>query len=386
MQMFSKRLFSLTKQGYLGKFPLHRATTEAKRNCCDFIIGDPVADNIGMVARSMEFGLEVAPEIIVQQKGKSFDYGYLKCDNKYGYLKTNGVMTFDDAKPADDISATGAIKTAVDGFNQEGLTCDLLFFPKSCGWPELEYDKSNPHKNIICVQLLEYILGNCKTVGDVSDVLNTKNVWGTIGDIDEEKDVLNKYYTAHFQVFDRYGKGLVIEYINGENCSQLSKGVMTNEPDYNYHVSNIKQYSNLTSDTRNIAEEDFNGEGNGLIGLPGDPTPPSRFIRCYYYKKFIEENKKPQTSQDALIIASHVLNSVDIPKGVAGRNGTFDFTQWVNIKDIFDLKMYFRDYEKIDWEQFDLGSTLESLKTGEQKVLKEFDANVNINWKNPMKL
>jgi choloylglycine hydrolase len=61
---------------------------------------------------------------------------------------------------------------------------------------------------------------------------------------------------------------------------------MTNSPNYDWHLLNLRNYSNLTPwgapATRNIDGVSLApfGSGSGMLGLPGDFTPPSRFIRA----------------------------------------------------------------------------------------------------------
>ena len=56
------------------------------------------------------------------------------------------------------------------------------------------------------------------------------------------------------------------------------------------------------------------GQGSGMFGLPGDFTPPSRFVRAVAFSQLVFEAK---TGYDAILEAFHVLNQFDIPKGAA---------------------------------------------------------------------
>ena len=57
------------------------------------------------------------------------------------------------------------------------------------------------------------------------------------------------------------------------------------------------------------------GTGFGTLGIPGDFTPPGRFIRAAFMKEFAEE---VQTADDGVNLAFHILNTVDIPIGKYG--------------------------------------------------------------------
>jgi len=62
-------------------------------------------------------------------------------------------------------------------------------------------------------------------------------------------------------------------------------GVLTNSPSFDWHTTNLRNYIHLSAvaiPEKKIAGLDFSpmGAGSGTIGLPGDFTPPSRFVRA----------------------------------------------------------------------------------------------------------
>jgi choloylglycine hydrolase len=69
-----------------------------------------------------------------------------------------------------------------------------------------------------------------------------------------------------------------------------------------------------------------------MLGLPGDATPPSRFVRA---TAFTQSAIKPKDSKEAVNVAFHIANNFDIPKGFsrANENGTvmYDFTFWTTL-------------------------------------------------------
>jgi choloylglycine hydrolase len=88
------------------------------------------------------------------------------------------------------------------------------------------------------------------------------------------------------------------------------------------------------------------GQGGGLIGLPGDYTPPSRFVRAAFLRHGMTG---AQTGDEAVEDVAHVLNTVDIPIGVAqskDETGALisDYTQWVSIKDLTHNRLTIADY------------------------------------------
>ena len=85
---------------------------------------------------------------------------------------------------------------------------------------------------------------------------------------------------------DKSGKSIAIEPRGGVlKVTDAPLGVMTNAPTYDWHMTNLDTYINLN--TKDIGSEKLGavtlsatGSGSGMLGLPGDFTPPSRFIRA----------------------------------------------------------------------------------------------------------
>ena len=95
-------------------------------------------------------------------------------------------------------------------------------------------------------------------------------------------------------------------------------GVATNSPPLDWHLTNLRNYVNqtaidvppLTVDGVTVAPL---GEGSGMLGLPGDFTPPSRFVRA---AAFAAAAWKPETAAGGVNTVLHILSSFDIVKGV----------------------------------------------------------------------
>ena len=123
---------------------------------------------------------------------------------------------------------------------------------------------------------------------------------------------------ALFFIQDRSGKSIVIEPVGGTlKVHDAPLGIMTNAPTYDWHMTNLQNYVNLSvKDVEGakigpVALAAF-GSGSGLHGMPGDFTPPSRFVRAAIYSQSAAPNG---TAEDAVLSAFHILNQFDIPKG-----------------------------------------------------------------------
>ncbi|PZC51665.1 hypothetical protein LH53_09710 [Mesotoga sp. TolDC] len=144
---------------------------------------------------------------------------------------------------------------------------------------------------------------------------------------------------------------MVVEFIDGEmKIYDNPNAVLTNAPELPWHLENLRNYVNLSA---YMKEAEINGItykgmgfGSGYVGIPGDGTPPSRFVRITLLREF---SNPVETEEEGVMLALHLLNTVDIPAGVSKREGSgpaaFENTQWVTIKDNKNLKLYFRSYD-----------------------------------------
>jgi len=144
---------------------------------------------------------------------------------------------------------------------------------------------------------------------------------------------------------------MVLEFTDGEVfIYENPNGVLTNSAELPWHLSNLRNYVNLSpymkeTEINGIAYKGI-GFGSGYVGIPGDVTPPSRFVRISFLREF---SNSVETEEEGVMLALHLVNTVDIPAGVSKREESsteaFESTQWVTIRDNKKLKLYFRTYD-----------------------------------------
>jgi choloylglycine hydrolase len=93
-----------------------------------------------------------------------------------------------------------------------------------------------------------------------------------------------------------------------------------------------------------------------MLGLPGDYTPPSRFVRAVAFSQAAEH---PDHAVGAINTAWHIINTFDIFRGaVVGRNShgqtSYDITQWATVRDLTNRRMYLRTYKSMRIRMIDL--------------------------------
>lgn len=172
----------------------------------------------------------------------------------------------------------------------------------------------------------------------------------------------------HHIVTDSTGASIVIEYTKGALSIYDNKvGAMTNSPNYDWHLLNLRNYGNLqplgVPASRNIDGVSLApfGAGSGMLGLPGDFTPPSRFIRAV---AFVNTMTPVKDASEGVSAASTMLNNFDIPQGLVREGASpedfhLGYTQWSVIADMrhkvyyywtmYDRRMRSVDFSKLDF-------------------------------------
>jgi choloylglycine hydrolase len=234
--------------------------------------------------------------------------------------------------------------TPVDGLNEKGLAVGTLYHP---GYAD--YQKVGPDefvKTVGCTEFTLWLLTNFATIEEVRKALPEVRVadlvfppWGFSPPF-------------HYVVHDPDGKCIVIEFINGKMVVYDNPlGVMTNSPTFDWHITNLRNYINLTATGVPALELDgleftqFGG-GSGMRGIPGDYTPPSRFVRAVALSRTALPGKK---GEEAVQQAFHILSNFDIPLGSVrdkhGKTTSYDTTQYSVVADTKNKRYYFNTHD-----------------------------------------
>jgi len=243
-----------------------------------------------------------------------------------------------------------------DGLNEKGLAAGTFYFPTSAGY--MAYTAADAGKTIAQWEVGSWILENFASVEEVKanigNIVVPAVVFGGWGFAPE----------AHYIVHDAAGRSIVIEYFRGKlNVHDNPLGVLTNSPTFDWHMNNLRNYVNFSM--TNVPPVQLGsikllpfGQGSGMLGLPGDFTPPSRFVRAVAFSQSVF---KPKTGDDAVLEAFHILNQFDIPKGAAREhekdehgNVLADYTIWTSVSDLKAKRFYFRTYDNSQIRMVDL--------------------------------
>lgn len=310
--------------------------------CTDFRI--MAKDSTALVTRSMEFALDLKSNIRTSPRGRIFnttapdDKPGLSWKAKYGYVFLDGLN----------------VDMAVDGLNEKGLSFGALYLPILAQYqtvPTGQNQQALPY-----FQIGDWILSNFETVDQVQQALQKIYVFPA-----KLSGMGGMIFPLHFSVYDASGKGIVIEYIAGKMTVHNNQiGVLTNSPAYNWHLTNLNNYVHLLPQNPNPVVDNgvtfaATGQGFGMVGIPGDISPPSRFIKIATMQRVIVQ---PNDAVSLVNMAQHLINNVDIPLGLAREpnkgNYTNESTQWVVFKDLTHKVFYYRTYDNLTLRSVDL--------------------------------
>ena len=287
-------------------------------------------DSLIITARTIEWAAEPLNAMLVvvprgqkqhswlpngTHKGKSFTA-------EYGYV---GIAVEND-------------EFIMEGINEAGLAAGLFYFPDYGEYmPYKEADKS------MCVsdmQFVAWVLSTCATIDEMIALMPTIRVIG----IDPRAS------TVHWRVTEPTGRQVVVEIVNQQvMVYENPLGVLTNSPEFTWHLTNLNNYVNLASGSIHQSEigsldlKAFGG-GSGLHGLPGDMTPPSRFVRAAFFQSTAPRLDKPEHT---VVQAFHLLNNFDIPVGIQFSNSDLvpdmpSATQITIATDLQNRRLYYR--------------------------------------------
>ena len=200
--------------------------------------------------------------------------------------------------------------------NEKGLSiAGLNFLGNACFFPE---DKSR--FNLTPYELFPYFLGLYSTVADLREILPDLN----ITDIPLSEDI--PLAELHWMISDGTECIILEQMEDGLKIYDNPVGILTNNPPFSYHLANLNNYMNLTpccpenrfSDKLNLQQY---GMGMGAIGLPGDSSPSSRFVKASFTKLNSVCEKDEMSSVTQFF---HILGSVSIVKGTTLTNDGLD--------------------------------------------------------------
>lgn len=225
-----------------------------------------------------------------------------------------------------------------DATNEKGLSIAGLNFP---GNAEYGIYKEG-FLNLTPYELIPYVLGNFETVEKALPYLEKLNL------INVPFSPAYPLTPLHFIISDKE-KSIVIEPRQNEiKLYDNPVNVLANNPPFPFHIENLNNYMALSN---GVPENNFSkslalkpySRGMGAMGLPGDLSSASRFIRAAFISQNVIKDKSEQVSVNQFF---HVLKSVEQQKGsVVLENGETEYTIYTTCCNTDKGIFYYTTYE-----------------------------------------
>src|SRR5262249_42246130 len=225
----------------------------------------------------MDFADETASDVIVVPRG----YALMS-------MAPRGEpgMTWTSAYAAAGVNTHG-LPLLIDGVNEKGLAVSALAHPDCAAY---QRDGGDASRTLAPLDVPVWLLTRFASVDAAAEGLRNVRVaatvfepWGAIPPL-------------HYVLHDADGRCVVVEFLDHELIVHENPlGVLTNAPEFGWHVRNLRNYDSLEA-------------------TPGDSTSASRFVRAVALSQaapFVD------TAEEAVQQAFHILAACEIPRGAA---------------------------------------------------------------------
>lgn len=206
-----------------------------------------------------------------------------------------------------------------DATNEKGLSMAGLNFPGNADYKPFCEGKDN----VSPFELIPWVLGQCATVNEAERLLARINI------LHENFSPELPLSPLHWIIADRE-RSITLESVrSGINIYDNPVGVLTNNPTFDYHMLHLSSFMGLSrSDPASTFAPGLElkpcSRGMGALGLPGDASSPSRFVRAVFVKL---NSVSGEGEEESVSQFFHILKSVEMQRGcVMLDSGLYDRT------------------------------------------------------------
>lgn len=236
------------------------------------------------------------------------------------------------------------VATVADGYplyydasNEAGLSMAGLNFPGNAHYSQ----PKNAKNSIAPFELIPWVLSQCNCTNEAKTLLENTRI---------DAIAFSEQYALsdlHWIVSDA-NKSITVEPRKTGICiTENPVGVLTNNPPFEYHMQNLCNYMHLTNtEPENKLSKQLSlrpySRGMGAMGLPGDLSSASRFVRACFTKLY---SVTPQNEENAVTQFFHILGSVEQQDGCVKVNGKYEKTVYSSCCNTSKGIYYYTTYE-----------------------------------------
>lgn len=195
-----------------------------------------------------------------------------------------------------------------DAVNEKGLGMAGLLFAGNAVY----CDKEETNKdNIASYEFIPWILGQCADVEEAKKMLGRVHLmnWAFSKELPPTP--------LHWMIADKKSTIVVEAVADGLKIYDNPVHVLTNNPDFEYQLMNLNNYMELSPyEPENYFAKDVKlspySKGMGAMGLPGDLSSTSRFVKAAFTRM---NSVCKDTEEESVSQFFHILGSVEQQRG-----------------------------------------------------------------------
>ncbi len=287
--------------------------------------------------RNLDLDCSFGEQVVVTPRNFSLEFRNTEWENRHYAMI--GMASADDRFPL-----------YAEAVNEKGLCMAGLNFPGNAYYQKA----AGAGLELASFEVIPWLLGKCSSVSEAAGYLEEMRIVDTAFAQEMPPAPL------HWMLADRE-KCLVLEAVReGLKVYDNPIGVLTNNPPFDYHRMNLNNYLGLSAGNPENRFSDglqlkTYAQGMGGMGLPGDASSASRFIRAAFLKwnSVAPEKEEANVSQ-----FFHILDSVAMVRGaVVTEAGTYDITTYSCCVNAETGAYYYKTYDDSRVRRVDLFQT-----------------------------
>ena len=224
-----------------------------------------------------------------------------------------------------------------DAINEKGLGMAGLSFEGNAHY----YAEVAGKENVTPFEFIPYILGRCTTVDEAEEKLSEVNI------VDEAYSKDLPLSQLHWMISDKT-RSIVVETLsNGMRIYENPTGVLTNNPPFRQHLFGLNNYMSLSKEmpvntfAENIPLKVYS-KGMGALGLPGDLSSMSRFVRAVFAK---ENSICGNSEMESVSQFFHILSAVEQQRGLVQVDDKYEITIYSSCCNTDKGIYYYKTYD-----------------------------------------
>lgn len=275
--------------------------------------------------RTLDYEVSYGEEVVVTPRNYPFRFRHM--GSLSGHYAIIGMAT-----------VAGGCPLYYDAVNEKGLGIAGLNFPGNADYKPLAEGKDN----VATFELIPWLLGQCATVGEARGLLERMNL------ADTPFGPQFPVSPLHWILTDLEGAITVESVRDGIRIYDNPVGILTNNPPFDYQMTNLTNYMSLSTEP---PENHFSdrleltpySRGMGMLGMPGDLSSASRFVRAAFTKLHALSG---ETESESVSQFFHILGSVEQPRGcVHMGEGKYEITIYTSCCNMERGIYYYTTYE-----------------------------------------